>query len=321
MFQTTQTTGYSSYILGFNIKAEGVSIVYGNHSGIISEKTRFAVSPDQSFQSFLGQVSQHSDKLLNVIQAQHLPLPDQVSISVAGSYNAQQGILFGSRDFPGWKNEALRSQFQLLFNLPVYIERSAEAGAIAEMLFGSTRDYKDFVFLDLGANISLANVFNAALQRPTSPHAGFIGRAKLLHMKTETDDNIPTLNEISSPAGIVNQALKTQASHWNPEVTIYQIINAIQNDDPYAIELLEKAGSVLGQALAPFIHQIRPECMVIGFPLCLAGELFSDTVFKSAQVVCGLGLEEMPRVIPSALGNRLPELQALAPAILATKKG
>ena len=140
MFQTTQTTGYSSYILGFNIKAEGVSIVYGNHSGIISEKTRFAVSPDLSFQSFLGQVSQHSDKLLNVIQAQHLPLPDQVSISVAGSYNAQQGILFGSRDFPGWKNEALRSQFQLLFNLPVYVERSAEAGAIAEMLFGSTRD-------------------------------------------------------------------------------------------------------------------------------------------------------------------------------------
>lgn len=309
----------SGYILGFKMDAEGVNIAYGNHSGIISERAGFKPDTTQSFQSFLGLISQHSDKLLNIIQAQHLPLPELVSISIAGSYNAQQGLLTSSRDFPSWKNEPLKSQFQLLFNLPTIIEKSADAGALAEMLFGTAQNLKDFSFIDLGPNISLANVINTKLQAPVNPHAGLIGRNKLPQFKKEAEDYIPSLNDLCSSAGIVAQAISTQASHWDPEVSIYQIINAALNDDPYAVELLAEAGTALGQGLAPYIHLLRQDMILIGFPLCLAGELFSEPVFKAAQMSTGLGLEEMPKIIGSALGNRLPELQALAPAIHAVR--
>lgn len=319
MLQTPRVSPYSSYIIGFKLDAEAVNIVYGSQSGIISERIRFVFDPTQSFQSFLAMVSQHSDKLLNIVQAQHLPLPELASLSVTGSYNAPQGLLVSSRDFPAWKNETIKSQFQLLFNLPIYIEKHAKAGAIAEMLFGAAQESKDFSFLDMGTSLSLANIINGQLQAPSNAHAGAIGRLRLPSLKTHPDDPAPTLNEFCSASGIVAQALRKQAAHWDPETTIYQIINAAQNDDPYAIELLAEAGTILGQSLAPYIHLMRQEMIILGFPLCLAGSLFSEPVFKAAQAATGLGLDEMPKILASPLANRLPELQALAPAIHAVR--
>lgn len=319
MLQTPKMSPYSSYILGFKVDAEAVNMVYGSQSGIISERVSFNLDPGQSFQSFLGLISEHSDKLLNIVQAQHMPLPELTSLSIAGSYNAQQGLLVSARDFPAWKNEALKSQFQLLFNLPVYIEKHAKAGAIAEMLFGAAQDVKDFSFLDLSTGITMETVINNKPQSPTTAHAGAIGRLRLAHLKASPETLAPTLNELCSAPGIVTQALVKQSAHWDPETTIYQIINAAKNDDPYAIDLLAEAGNILGQSLAPYIHLLRQDLLVIGFPLCLAGTLFSEPVFKAAQAATGLGLDEMPKILPSSLGNRLSELQALAPAIYAIR--
>lgn len=319
MLQTPKVSPYSSYILGFKVDAEAVNIVYGSPSGIISERVSFSIDPGLSFQSFLSLISQHSDKLLNLIQAQHMPLPELTSLSILGSYNAQQGLLVSARDFPTWKNEALKSQFQLLFNLPVYIEKHAKAGAIAETFFGTAQGVKNFSFLDFSTGISMESALNNTPQSPGSAHAGAIGRLRLTQHKTTPEMLAPTLNELCSASGIVSQALAKQSAHWDPETTIYQIINAAQNDDPYAIDLLTEAGNILGQNLAPYIHLLRQDLLVIGFPLCLAGTLFSEPVFKAAQAATGLGLDEMPKILPSSLGNRLPELQALAPAIYAIR--
>lgn len=319
MLQTPKVSPYSSYVIGFKVDAEAVNIVYGSQSGIISERVSFSLDPGQSFQSFLSLLSQQSDKLLNIVQAQHLPLPELASLSITGNYNTQQGFLVSARDFPAWKNESLKSQFQLLFNLPIHIEKHAKAGAIAEMFFGAAQEVKDFSFLDLGTSITLASVVNGIPETPGSAYAGAIGRLRLTQFKESLEAQAPTLNDLCSAKGIVNQALIKQSTHWDPETNIYQIINAAQNDDPYAIDLLNEAGNILGQGLAPYIHLLRQELLVIGFPLCLAGKHFSEPVFKAAQAATGLGLDEMPKILPSNLGNRLPELQALAPAIYAIR--
>jgi len=319
MLQAQSISVSSNYILGINITAEEIILAYGNQSGIISERSSFKPEANQSFQNFLGLVSQHSDKLLNIARAQHLPLPERISVSVAGNYDSQLGVVISSRDFPAWKGEPLKSQLQLLFNLPVYIEKNATAGAQAESLFGIAQDLRDFMFIDLGHRLSMAFSTQAKIISPKNPHGGAIGRVRLCQGKDTGNELPPTLNELCSAPGIVQQALTTQLSHWDPEVSIYQIINAARNADPYAIEILSKAGTSLGHHLAPYIHLLRPEAIVLGFPGALAGEIFSEPVFKAAQDSAGLGLDEMPKIIPSALGNRLPDLQALAPAIYTSR--
>jgi predicted NBD/HSP70 family sugar kinase len=319
MLQAQRINVSSNYILGINITAEEIILAYGNQSGIISERSSFKPEANLSFQSFIGLVSQHSDKLLNIARAQHLPLPERVSVSIAGNYDPQLGILISSRDFPAWKNEPLKSQLQLLFNLPVYIEKSATAGAQAESLFGVAQDLRDFMFIDLGHNLSMAFSAHGRIFSSLNPHAGAIGRVRFCQDMGASNEYTPTLSELCGSAGIVQQALTSQVSHWDPDVSIYQIINAARNADPYAIEILSKAGTNLGHHLAPYIHLLRQEAIILGFPGALAGEIFSEPVFKAAQDSTGLGLDEMPKIIPSALGNRLPDLQALAPAIYATR--
>lgn len=319
MLQAPKPSAYANYILGLNISAEEIILVYGNQSGIISERLSFLAEAEQSFQNFITLISQHSDKLLNITQAQRLPLPELISVSIAGNYDPKQGILISSRDFSAWKNEALKSQLQLLFNLPVHIEKAATAGARAESLFGTAQNLNDFLFIDLGHNISMAFSSQNVISNPGNPQAGAIGRVKPYQNSTQTGQIPLTLNELCSAPGIVQQALLTQSSHWDPNVTIYQIINAARNDDPYAIEILAIAGATLGDNLTPYIHLFRPEAIILGFPGALAGTVFSEAVFKAAHQSSNLGLDEMPEIIPSILGNRLPDLQALAPAIYATR--
>ncbi len=201
------------------------------------------------------------------------------------------------------------------------MKKNAVAGAQAEKLFGATQDLRDFVFIDLGHNLSMAFSAQGKIFSPSNPHAGAVGRVRLCQESDASGEGPLTLNEQCSSVGMVRQALATQASHWDPQVTIYQIINAAHNDDPYAIEILGKAGASLGgHHLAPYIHLLRPEAIILGFPASLAGEIFSEPVFKAAQQSTGLGLDEMPpRIIPSPLGARLPELQAIAPSIHATR--
>jgi predicted NBD/HSP70 family sugar kinase len=78
----------SNHILGINIDSQRILLVYGNLSGLISERLEFASPSSAPFPAFLSELSSHADRLLMITQAQRLPLPDVVSVSVAGKIAA-----------------------------------------------------------------------------------------------------------------------------------------------------------------------------------------------------------------------------------------
>ncbi|NMD26850.1 MAG: ROK family protein, partial [Chloroflexi bacterium] len=137
----------SSNILGINLDGERLLVVYGSPTGIIYERLSAPVPAQVSFSAVLELIMVQADRLLTLTQAQHLPVPDRVSAAISGNLDAETGILGSAVDFPLWKQEPVRSQLSLRFNLPVVIEQKANAGALAEYYFGGGQGVRNLVFI------------------------------------------------------------------------------------------------------------------------------------------------------------------------------
>ena len=306
-------------ILGFNLDGERLLIVYGSPSGMVQERLSVSTPASRNFQAILKLVTTSADRLLMITQAQRLPLPDCVSVSITGNYDPLSGILESSPDFPEWKSEPLKSQLGLRFNLPVFIEQHPAAGLLAEMLFGSTDAGGTQMYLSFNPTLRASFSLNGVIYHSPGGSAGDIGKIPVSDTPDPRLNRHLTLNDYVSLNGLAFQALRLQPSHWDLTTTGSKVLQAASEGDPYALELLEQAAKMLGENLAPLIHLLRPRQITIGYPLSLVAANFLPPLRAAAAAASGLGGLELPQFTASQFGHRQPELEALAPAVSALR--
>lgn len=307
-------------ILALNLDGDRLLILYGSPSGMVQEKMAIPLPEERSFMAVLSLITTSADRLLMLTKAQHLPLPDCVSVSVSGNYDPQTGILESSPDFPEWKSEALRSQLALRFNLPVFIEARPCAGLLAESLFGSGDTSGTQVYLNFHPTVRVCFSVNGVLYQGAGGSAGWIGKAHLSDAPDLRLNRLPTLDDFLSPRGLALQALQSQPAHWDLNSSGHQVLQAAAENDPYAVELLEKSARLLGAQLAPVIHLLRPNQVIIAYPFSIASGCFLAPLRAAAAAATGLGGLELPQFTASQFGQRQPELEALAPAVAAIRQ-
>lgn len=306
-------------LLGLNLDGERLLIVYGSPSGRVQERLSVSIPASKSFPSILEHITSTADRLLMITQAQRLPLPDCVSVSVTGNYDSNTGTLESSPDFPEWKSEPLKSQLGLRFNLPVFIEQRPTAGLLAEMLFGSYDPGGTQIYISFNPTLRASFSINGAIYQCLGGSAGAIGKIFVSDV-TDSRLNRPlTLNDYVSLSGLACQALREQPSHWDIITTGSQILQSASEGDPYAIELIEKSAKMLGENLVMLVHLLRPRQVIIAYPVSLVATNFLPPLRTALSAASGLGGLELPQITASQLGHRQPELEALAPAVSALR--
>lgn len=317
MLRSSQSSSPSSgnHLIGMNISGERVLVVFGSLSGRVYESLSFTPSTDEPFASTLEDISKVTDKLLNLTQAQRLPLPEKLSVCVSGNFDELTGKLETSPDFPLWRSEPLRSQLSVRFNLPTIVANQADSGAMSEVLFGDGKEMRNLIFVSPASSVRLGILMDGSLYRNTGGTAGELG---LMPMDT-SDPTEPILNTYASPKGIVALGKQLSPQHWPEDVSLTDMIKAANQEDPYARELFDFIANKLGKALSGAIHILRPDQVVIGQPLCQLGSWMLQSLRASLSEAAQLSESRLPKVVFSGLCNRLPELQALAPAVFASR--
>lgn len=303
-------------ILGLNLDGERVLLVYGGLTGSVYETMASPIRNKDSFPTILDQLSIEADKLISLVQAQRLPLPDRVSIAITGDYDNETGILRSSDDFPELQDVTIRSQISLRFNLPVFMEQKANAGALAEFLFDKGKDARNLIFVSLDPVLRLGILTDGKVYRNPGGTAGNVGVLPTGLTHSIHGASI-SYNQICCSKGMLHTTINQHLQHWEHNVSLLQIIQDANQGDPYALESFAEIGKRLGHSLAGATMLMRPEMFVIGYPVCLLGKVFEEAVLKGIAEVTGLVDSKLPQVLASNLGVHLPELQALAPACAA----
>lgn len=306
-------------VLGMNIDGERILLIYASLTGLVYERLVVPTPNRESFEAILELITIQADKLLNLTKAQHLPVPDQLSVAISGNYDNDTGILGSAPDFPNWKAVPLRSQLALRFNLPVFIEQKANAGALAEYYFGSAQSIRNLVFVSMSPCLRVGILTDGKPYCNSGGTSGRIGNFPLVAGDPTGLGSPVFLDEYVNSHGLLKLAKIRHPNHWEQNIDLMQIIQDAHSGDPFAREIFQEAGEWLGGGLTCLTTLLRPEMIIVGYPGCLIDEYFLAPARAVLAQIANLDESQLPKLLPSRLCSRLPELEALAPVVHAAR--
>ncbi len=158
-------------------------------------------------------------------------------------------------ELPDWQNLNVAAWMSDKLNLPVLVEKDANAAAMAERVSGVAKDLENFAFLYFGAGLGLGLVQGGRLMRGGFGNAGEIG-----HIVVATPDGPVELENIVSR--VAAQTSLTQAGI--NATTSADLASLFAARDPTLLRWLDATIPPLSQAVFLIENLFDPQTIVLG---------------------------------------------------------
>jgi len=224
-----------------------------------------------------------------------------IGIGMPGFIDAAQGINYTYLDSAG---QSLTQLISAQTGIPAYIENDSSLIALAEQKFGIAKNHKDVMVINLGWGIGLGMIINGEIYRG---HNGFAG--EFSHIPLSEDGALCTcgkrgcLEAEASMLVVAEKAVKgikkghiSSLKHTDKDQSKLvgnAIMEAANNGDQFAIELLSDAGYKIGKALAILIHIMNPESIVLSGRGAIVGKILLAPMQQALNKYC------IPRLVSS----------------------
>jgi predicted NBD/HSP70 family sugar kinase len=96
------------------------------------------------------------------------------------------------------------------------------------------------------------------------------------------------------------------------DITAHHIVEAAKEGDPFAIQILEEAGTYMGVGIANVMQMLNPECIALGTIAVHAGDLIMKPIEAAVEEFAWKRIRDACRIVPAALGDRGQDLAAVA---------
>jgi len=224
-----------------------------------------------------------------------------IGIGMPGFINATEGINYTYLESAG---QSLTRIITEKTGVQTYIENDSSLIALAEQKFGIAKSHKDVMVINLGWGIGLGMIINGEIYRG---HNGFAG--EFSHIPLSEDGALCTcgkrgcLEAEASMLVVAEKAIKgikkghiSSLQHTDKDQSKLvgnAIMEAANNGDQFAIELLSDAGYKIGKALAILIHIMNPESIVLSGRGAIVGKILLAPVQQALNKYC------IPRLVSS----------------------
>ncbi len=261
----------AGYFVGTEVRRRSISIAVTNFKGQLleyQEEVPFTLMNSEA--SFKELCSYILDMLGKVDIA-----PEDVlayGFNLSGRVNNETGYCFSY--FIG-EDRPIASFLEDELKRPVYVENDSRAMTYGEYICGVANDEDDMLFINVSWGLGMGMVSDGKLSYGKSGFSGEIGHFPLLDNdqichcgKTgclETGASGSALHRIFMEKLAEGRASLLSDKHSEgKEITLDDILNAVNEEDVLAIEVVEEIGTVLGRAIAGLINIFNPELVVIG---------------------------------------------------------
>jgi glucokinase-like ROK family protein len=222
----------------------------------------------QVINGFIQEVQVPTDKILGV------------GINLSGRINYATGY---SYSFFYFDEEPLSKKIEARLGIPVFLENDSRAMAFGEFNSSSMQGEKDVLFLNLDYRIGLGILVNSQLYYGKSGYSGEFGHIPFFNNEIichcgkkgclETEASGWALIRMMQEKLLEGStSVLTQGKHKPEDITLDDIIEAANNDDVLAIELIGRIGEHLGRGIALLINIFNPELVILGGSLAATGE-------------------------------------------------
>lgn len=281
-------------IIGIELGVDFVSVALTDFTGNILWRENISVDPADAQESILSKTLELADTAVEVCARNGLDCLG-LGLSAPGTVDLERRLLVFAPNL-GWRNVPLRKIFSEHTGLKIYVENDANAGAIAEHLFGAARKSDNFIFIVVGIGIGGGLFLNGKLYRGKDGFAGEIGHTPIV---AEPYQNLchcgkrgcwETYANQTSIIRRVQEHLRVHQNSTPPlslkepsdRFTISDIKEAADRGDKDFLDSLNETGTALGLGFASLIDIFNPEKIILGGPLSVVGDYLLPAIIESA---------------------------------------
>lgn len=261
----------AGYFVGTDVKKKSISIAVTNFKGQTVdylEELPFTVqNSEASFRELCTTIKKYlSDNGID---------PSEVlayGVNLTGRVNNETGYCFSyfigeDRPISAFLKEELQAE--------VFVENDSRAMTYGEYICGVANNEKNMLFVNVTWGLGMGMIIDGKLSYGKSGYSGEIGHFPLLDNdqichcgKTgclETGASGSAIHRIFTEKLREGRAsLLSEKFNKGEEISLIDILNAVNEEDVLAIEVVEGIGTTLGRALAGLINLFNPELVVIG---------------------------------------------------------
>jgi len=264
--------------------------------------------------------------LLNLLESQGLTISNlsAVGVGVPGPVITEAGMVVAPPIMPGWDRYPIRASLEEIFGCPVTLNNDAELGALGEWAYGAGRGEKNIAYIKVGSGIGAGLILNQQIYGGTTGAAGEIGHLTI-------DENGPLCNcgnrgcleafASGHAIALQGQALvssgkRTLLSEFPLEqVTAHEVAEAARRGDLHAQEILRRAGTFIGIAIAGLINLFNPSIVIIGGGVAQVGDILTAPIRQAVRERAMRASEQSVRITTGILGRRSLLIGATVQAI------
>jgi len=233
-----------------------------------------------------------------------------IGIGMPGFINSIEGVNFTYMESG---DQSLTQVITIKTGVPTYIDNDSSLIALAEQKFGIAKARKDVMVINLGWGIGLGMIVNGEIYRG---HNGFAG--EFSHIPLSEDGALCTCGKrgcLEAEASMLVVAEKAIKGIKKGNISSLKNINidqskmvgdaimeAANNGDQFAIELLSDAGYKIGKALAILIHIMNPASIVLSGRGAVVGKILLAPIQQALNKYCIPRLANSTELLISDLG-------------------
>lgn len=249
-----------------------------------------------------------------------------IGVSVPGPINPHDGTIVAPPNLPGMHNAPIRDIIQTHFDCPTYLGNDANVAALAEATRGAAQGYRYMIYLTISTGIGSGIINNGRMLVGAQGLGAEAG-----HIQMVVDGDIIDLEGVGSGTAIGRQARERLAQTPDKQllalaggnienVTAKVVGKAAAEGNALAIELIARAGYMVGLGIVSLMHLFNPQIIVIGGGVTKTGDLLFEPMRKAIRehAMDPMYYQHVP-IVQAALGDNVALIGAAA--LVATRGG
>lgn len=210
-----------------------------------------------------------------------------VGIGVPGPVITDAGMVVSPPIMPDWDGYPIRKTLEQELGCAISLNNDAELGALGEWAYGAGRGEKNLAFIKVGSGIGAGLIINQQIYGGTTGSAGEIGHITI-------DENGPLctcgnhgcLEAFAGGHAIALQAKKLVESGKRTllssipmeNLTAQEVAKAARRGDLPAQDIIMRAGTFIGIAIAGLVNLFNPGAVIIGGGVAQSGDLLTTSI-------------------------------------------
>lgn len=275
------------HVVGIDMGASHLSILLADFAAQVIDEAEVPFTIADGPEACLERANTLISELL---QKNNLSIAQisSIGLGVPGPIASEAGMVFAPPIMPGWDGFPIQANIESHWNLPVSLNNDAELGALGEWAYGSGRGENFLAYIKVGTGIGSGLLLNGQIYRGATGSAGEIGHLTIEENGPLCDcGNAGCLEALAGGKALARQAReaiqkgqRTLLSSLGPieAITARDVASAARRGDLVSQQIIARAGSYLGIAIAGLVNLFNPRVVVLGGGVAQIGDLLLQPI-------------------------------------------